>query len=180
MANLPAPREPGPVGPVSPHESQLVEDGEIRLRQVVAMLSRSKWLLLAGTLLGYAAARIYTDRAERVYEASTTLRIDRREPNLPTIFENQRGSDLETDIQVLQSRSLVGEAVRQLALRVKVYEPTGITRKQVLDSIRLDEEASVPSSYLLIRQGDGSYAVYTNDTGDGEPAARVSPGERVT
>jgi tyrosine-protein kinase Etk/Wzc len=179
MANLPAPRAPGQAGPVSPHESQLVDDGELRLRQVVAMLNRSKWLLLAGTLLGYAAARIYTDRAERVYEAAATLRIDRRQPNLPTIFENQRGSGLETDIQVLQSRSLVGEAVRQLALRVKVAEPTGIARGEVLDSIRLDEEASFPN-YYLIRQNDGSYSVYTNDNGDGEPVARASPGERLT
>jgi uncharacterized protein involved in exopolysaccharide biosynthesis len=40
----------------------------MRLRQVVAMLSRNKWLLVACTLLGYLAARNYGDRAERVYQ----------------------------------------------------------------------------------------------------------------
>src|SRR5215207_10615003 len=127
MANLPAAREPGALGPVSPRESPLVDDGEIRLRQMVAMLLRNKWLLLGCTLLGYAAARFYTDRADRVYEAAMTMRIDRKQPNLPSIFQTmQRGGDLETDIQVLQSRSLVEEAVHRLALQVKVAGPRDI------------------------------------------------------
>jgi capsular exopolysaccharide synthesis family protein len=179
MANLPAAREPGAVGPVSPRELPLVDDGEIRLRQLVAMLLRNKWLLLACTILGYAAARFYTDRAERVYEAAITLRIDRKQPNLPSIFQTmQRNSDLETDVEVLQSRSLVEEAVRGLALRVKVSEPRDIGREALLDSIQLDETAA-SSNYHLVLQDDGRFDVYTAGGDQEELVARASPGARV-
>ena len=180
MANLPASREPGAVGPVTPRESPLVDDGEIRLRQMFAMLLRNKWLLLACTLLGYAAARMYTDRADRVYEAAMTLRIDRKQPNLPSIFQTmQRGSDLQTDIEVLQSRSLIEEAVRRLALQLKVVEPRDIPREEILDSIQLDESAA-SGKYHLILQGDETFEVYAVDGDDETLVTRASPGQRVT
>jgi capsular exopolysaccharide synthesis family protein len=180
MANLPASREPGAVGPVTPRESPLVDDGELRLRQMVAMLFRNKWLLIGCTLLGFAAARFYTDRAERVYEAAMTLRIDRKQPNLPSIFQTmQRGSDLQTDIEVLQSRSLIEEAVRGLALQLKVVEPRDVPREEILDSIQLDEsEAS--GKYHLILQGDETFEVYAVDGEEETLVTRASPGERVT
>ena len=180
MANLPAAREPGAVGPVSPRESPLVDDGEIRLRQMVAMLLRNKWLLLGCTLLGYAAARVYTDRADRVYEAAMTMRIDRKLPNLPSIFQTmQRSSELETDVEVLQSRSLIEEAVRQLALRVKVVEPRDVSREEVLDSIQLDESAAT-GTYHLVLQSDETFSVYTANGDDEALVARAAPGARVT
>jgi tyrosine-protein kinase Etk/Wzc len=176
MTNLPTVRDPGSFGPVRPGEPPFVDEGEFRLRQVVAVLARNKWLLLACLLIGYAAARTYTEHAERVYEATITLRIDRKQPNLPDIFQTlQRGSDLETDVEVLESRTLVEDAVRQLALQVRVTEPQGVRRERLLDAIQLGADTK-SHEYHLIGEADSSYGVYSEK---GELITRARPGEPV-
>src|SRR5919106_6811015 len=127
MTKLPTLHDPGSSGPVGPSDPPFVDEGELRLRQLIAVLSRNKWLLLACTVVGFAAARTYAKHAERVYEAAITLRIDQKQPNLPDIFQTlQRDSDLGTDVEVLESRTLVEDAVRQLALQVRLVEPQGV------------------------------------------------------
>ena len=167
--NLPTAAEPA-------SESPFVDEGEFRLRHLWSILSRSKWLLLICAALGWAGGKLYGKYADRVYQASITLRIDQKQMNLPDIFQAERSGGLETDVQVLGSRTLVEDAVRDLSMQVRIREPVGRSREDFLDSIRVGPEVD-EGRYRVVWQSDSTYAVMSED---GKKVTTVSPGQPLS
>ena len=175
MAKLPAIHQANLPASIEPAGEPFVDEGEFRLRQLGAVLKRNLWLLLGCSVIGYAGGRTYSKYADPVYQAAITVRVDQKQPNLPDIFQDQRSTGLETDVQVLGSRTLVEDAVRRLALRVRLQEPVRRSREEFLDSIALAENAP-ERGYRLVWQTDSTYAVLADD---GEKLTELPYGRRL-
>ncbi len=153
------------------------DEQEIRPRAVWAAIRRNRWLILACTVGAVAAAAFMTSRATPVYQASATLKMEVKASSLPGIFEySSEGSELGTEAEVLQSRTLAESAATALALQFRLLEPRGVSRDELFDSISLAHDAPA-ASYQLERQADGRYVVLADSTA--EPLAPIRPGDSL-
>jgi len=176
VSRLPVPRDTSAGGGLVPIEPR-VDDAELQLGQAVAGLRRRKWLILGCALLAGGAGAVYSWKAERVYQASVSLRIEEKQPNFPDVFRTlSRGNDVGTDIAVLGSRTLVEEATQLLGLQVRLVSPPGVARDELVRDIQAPPDAKA-AAYQLTRQPDGSFEVRD---GDGIRLSRARPGERLS
>ena len=143
--------------PLPPSPSPGSEEPGLKLRDVWGILLRNRWVILASAFVVAGAAVAYALKATRIYEASTTIRIEVKEPNLPGIFRAVPGqaSEIGTEIQVLRSRSLIEDAVNQLGLQLTVSRPEGAQPVSV-SPISASRRELFPAPTLLVNTGDGA------------------------
>jgi capsular exopolysaccharide synthesis family protein len=151
-------------------------EDEVRPREVWAAIRRNRWLILLCAVCAVTVAAFLTSRATPVYKSSATLKIEVKEPNLPGMFSLTEGSELGTEAEVLQSRTLAESAATVLSLQLRLLEPRRVARNHLFDSIRVAREAA-PATYWLTRQPDGSYALLSDSLGS--PATAIRPGETL-
>jgi tyrosine-protein kinase Etk/Wzc len=177
VTDLPAPRVPERTDLSPRPEWQLAGDGqEIRLGQLWGAAWRNRWIILGCAICGLAGAVVVTARARPLYRAYTTVRIEDKQPNLPTIYRSDMGDELGTEAEVLGSRSLAEGAADSLAVQFRLVQPTRVPRSQLFDSVFVVREA--PSgSYQLRRRPDGRYSVI--EQASGNQVATAGIGERV-
>ena len=131
-------------------------DDEIDLREVWNLLRRNRWLIAGCLAATVAAAVALTLLTIPVYEASTSIRIDERQTNLPVLDVLQTiasRSAVDTEMEVLQSRTLAEMVVDSLALQLLVRKPKRVTRKEILDHIHVSRHA--PEGEYALRRTDG-------------------------
>jgi capsular exopolysaccharide synthesis family protein len=174
--SLPAPHNPSGTTGLAPFTPRVAEE-ESRVGQLVPMLKRGKWLILGCTALAYAGAAIYVRKAEPVYTASVSLRIEDKQANGSEVWRafSQTG-DVSTEIQVLGSRTLIEDAARTLNLQVRVSKPRGVPRDRVLQDIQVAPDARA-AEYRLARQDNGSFIV--SDVRNGR-LSEARPGELLS
>jgi capsular exopolysaccharide synthesis family protein len=177
VPNLPAWRDAESSGKSLAPRTTLPEDGELRLHHIVAVLLHGRWLILGCMVLTLAIAVAYTRLTQPVYQASATVRIDENTPNLPTVFRMlPQGNEVGTEMEVISSRRLIEDATRQLGLQLRIARPMGVSREDVVDQVRVAEDA--PSRELrLLRQSDGRFVAL--DTKTEKVIGSVRPGERL-
>lgn len=159
------------IPPVAPGEQ------EISPREVWAAVRRNRWLILVCVAASLALAAYLTSRATPIYRAATTLKVDVRDGGLTGIFPSSgEGSELGTEAEVLQSRTLAESAATALALQFRLQEPRRVSRDMLFDSIVVARDVG-PASYRLERQADGRFAVLADSAP--APVATVAPGERL-
>jgi capsular exopolysaccharide synthesis family protein len=93
------------------------------MRQLRSILARQKWIILTGVLSVLLAVATLTWFWPRTYESSVTFIVDKagRGPDVPALASLDRlgrGSDLETEIELIQSRRVVDTVVDRLNLHV--------------------------------------------------------------
>ena len=90
------------------------------LLELLDAVVEQKWLIgsltAAGLALGVAGAQLATP----IYQASTTLQIESKsDSNLSPMLAGNSNNSTATEIEILRSRSVIGEAVKRLQLDVK-------------------------------------------------------------
>jgi tyrosine-protein kinase Etk/Wzc len=174
--SLPVPQKPIEPGGLVPFEPR-VDEADLRVGQVVAMLKRSKWLILGCMAAGYTAAAIYAKKADRVYEASVSLQIQEKQANVPDVLKAfSQTSDVSTDIEVLGSRTLIEDAARILGLQVRLVSPRDVSRDRLLADVQVAPDAK-KMEYEFVRQPDGSFDVSDEE---GARLFQTRPGELVS
>jgi tyrosine-protein kinase Etk/Wzc len=186
--------------PYSGPYSGSVRDEEIDLRSLLATLGDHKRLILAGTAAFFLASLMYVVLATPRYEATAVVQVERKGPAFPGVSNNpavQLPAPTEapaaTEIQLLTSRSVLGEALSNLDLDVQV-EPArfpafgnfiarhytqdhpgdvaspwfGLSRYgwggEKLEFARLDvPEHLVDTPMKLVAGAGGSYTLYDKD-----------------
>ncbi|HEX5574382.1 MAG TPA: Wzz/FepE/Etk N-terminal domain-containing protein, partial [Gemmatimonadales bacterium] len=152
------------------------DDPGLRVGELIAVLTRSKWLILGCVIVCFGAAVLYARKATRVYQATVSLRIQEKQPNLPDVFRTfSQSNDVATDIEVLVSRSLAEEATRILGLQVRLVSPVGVARDAVIEDIQAAPDAA-RMDYRLTRQSDGSFDV---QNADGLRLSNIRPGDQL-
>jgi tyrosine-protein kinase Etk/Wzc len=141
------------------------QDDEIQLRDIWNILVRN-WVLIAlilvGTVGGTAA---YTYNTVPVYQSTTSIRIEEQQTDLPVLDVLQNlsaGSEVETEMEVLRSRTLAESVVDSLKLQVAVVSPRGVARSELLESLFVERWAPA-GMYVLDRLADGAFAITEED-----------------
>jgi polysaccharide biosynthesis transport protein len=107
---------------------------------------RRNWMLpVLLPVVVIAAAAIALNYVPRVYQASAQLRIDQQRSNLAVLDALQSlssGSQIETEMVVLRSRTLAETVIDSLALRATLLAPRGEPRSRYFERITVHRSAS--------------------------------------
>jgi hypothetical protein len=93
-----------------------------------------------------------TQRQRPVYEARATIRMADQQSAPPTdVFAAlSKPSTIETEMEILRSRSVVEDVVDTLGLRVTITDPRGAPRRTLFGQLHVDHDAQ-PGTYVVHR-----------------------------
>lgn len=137
------------------------KEEEVHLTDYYSILYNRRWLIFSITLLVLAVSITYSLIVPPVYEATTTLRIEPPVSDNPFYLGVQnlslyrQSGFIETEMEVLKSRTLAEKVVSRLGLSVHVIEPE-ISRKTFFSQLSVSEEA-MPGEYHVRFEGDGRF-----------------------
>lgn len=142
-------------------------EDEIHLREIWNLLFRN-WLLIGFALfVVVVAAAAYTLWVVPVFESTVTIRIDEESSNVPVLDILQTlsaGSQVETEMEVLRSRTLAEAVTEALALQVTIQRPRGVARVEILGSLHVTEWA--PQAVYRLELGEGGRYNILDDEDD--------------
>ena len=152
-------------------------DRPLRLVPWRAVL-RNRWIIIGCTVTILMITMGLTWLAVPVYEGSTTLRIEQKEPNLPEVFRTLSSSEtrLGTEVEELRSRTLAAEVVTQLGLQLSLVEPQVRRRSSLFQNVQVTDSARA-ADYLLIRRDHGRFTLLNDSTR--QQLGEFATGERV-
>lgn len=142
------------------------QENETHLRETWNLLIRNWLVISASLILSVGAAAAYTVYTVPVYESVTTIQIEEERSDLPVLDILQTistGSQVETEMEVVRSRTLIEGVVDSLGLQVQLQAPRGIARAVLLGAIYVERWAP-EGLYVLDRQPDGSYSITEQET----------------
>lgn len=155
-------------------------DGELSFQDIWHVLMRNRLLIAGCTVLVVGLAALWAFTTTPVYEASSSIRIDEDKSKAPVLEALQQlssdGSDVVTEMEVLQSRSLAENVVDSLGLRV-VAHPSRLQREQVLSSVHVSRDAPI-GELAFERERTGQFRI--TDASTGAPLAVAAPGQRIS
>lgn len=118
-------------------------------------------MVAAITAAALAATLAFLLLVSPAYRASASVRIEKQQPQqgmLQALQALSGGAEVETELQVLRSRTLVEQVVDSLDLHVSLTSPGPLLRQELFRELEAGREASA-ANYLLERSGEGTYSV---------------------
>src|SRR5919199_1715262 len=109
------------------------QDDEIQLRELRDALWRHRALIAAAAAAGLLVGALVTALATPLYEATTSIRIDEKQSSLPALDALKslsEGSQVSTELTVLQSRTLAEDVIDSLGLRLVLEKPRRTPRRE--------------------------------------------------
>lgn len=134
---------------------------ETHVRDVLGILRRSRLLILGCTAIIVAVTVFFTRQVTPIYEATTSIRVDERQPSLPALDALQgfaSTNEVTTEMAELGSRSVAEEVTEALALRLDVVRPERASRRAIVASVTAGRAAD-SGNYQLRRESDGRFRV---------------------
>lgn len=124
----------------------------ISLRGLVAALRRQAVWILVTTLLGAGLTTYVVLRQRPEYEARATLRMPEQQnaPTTDVLAALSGPSTIETEMEILRSRSVAEGVVQSLGLQVTVTEPRGVPRNSLFGVLSVANNAR-PGTYVIRR-----------------------------
>jgi tyrosine-protein kinase Etk/Wzc len=116
--------------------------------------------------------------ARPVYESATSLRVDQERSNvavLDALSSLSTGSEIDTEMEELRSRTLAEEVVDSLDLQLSVKTPKDVPRRELLATLTVSRHAP-EAEFLLRREAQDAFALTTSDDDAARP---VRIGETV-
>jgi uncharacterized protein involved in exopolysaccharide biosynthesis len=156
------------------------ENGGVEVREITAALRRGRRWIAGGALLGLLAGAAVAFGVTPRYQARTSVLIrseiagatstlSKLSGLLGEMGGGLAGSALETEVAILQSRTVLGDVADSLGLQLQVLEPAEREPLSLFSSIRVSR-AATEREYRFRRAADGFEV-----TGDGYRAS-VAPG----
>ena len=134
------------------------------LLSVLATIRRQWFWMLGTTLVGIALTVIFTLRQRPVFEAHATLRLSEQQSPLQTtdvLAAMSAPSTIETEMEIIRSRSVAEDVVDSLGLRVRIAEPRGEPTHNLFGLVRVAKEA--PAGSYIVERDPSAYSVTTPD-----------------
>lgn len=131
---------------------------EPRASELWHILRRNPVLAVGLPLLIVLAATGFVLLATPIYESYVSIRVDESRPGdappmLDILSVLSSGNEVETEMEVLRSRTLAEQVVEELALQVRLDAPRRVPRSTVIASISSARSAPA-GDYVLRRQED--------------------------
>jgi capsular exopolysaccharide synthesis family protein len=152
--------------------------GSNHVREAWHFLRRNAWLVLSAPLVVLAVAAVALQVIRPVYETAATLRIDEERSSVPVLDALRSlssGSEVNTEMQVLRSRTLAEAVLDSLRLQVELRTPKNLERGRVAAVGPVARDA--PRRRYDLRRMDGDEFELRARRG-GQPV-RLSIGEPV-
>ncbi len=159
-------------GPLNAAQEPGIELGAI------AQFFRRRWKSIAAiSMLVILAVAFWTYRTPKEYRSyATFLMEDKGQADaVPALGVLTSGGRLQNEIELLRSRRVVGEAVRELGLHVST---PGHNRSDLLGALIVEQDAE-PSEWVFEHQGGGRYSIREADSGEA-PRRTVTADSEVT
>jgi capsular exopolysaccharide synthesis family protein len=151
---IPIPATPVSAGPEPPPDLPLA---------LIWGIIRRHWLMIgmSGAILAGLAV-VYALNATPIYQGATSLRIDERKAaDTPDVLRTFGvAGEVHTELEVLRSRSLVEDAVKELKLQLALVKPDRISRDSLISDIEIAEQV-VPGLYRLKLGPDGNFELHS-------------------
>ena len=101
------------------------DDDTIDLTALLGTLLDHKWLILAITATFFLASVVYAKLATPIYRANAIVQVEQKMPSLPGLNDlteslGASASQAVTEIALITSRSVIGQAVDDLKLDIQV------------------------------------------------------------
>lgn len=143
----------------------------------LARAARRGWRLVAAlTLVGAAIAGLVLAFGPRRFEAVSTIVVRSSAGSRATLLSKLAGGDgaaslldagssspLETEVEILSSRDLIGQVVDSLRLQVRVRKPDGFAANRLIQTADLTGSFQ-PRAYTVSFHGDGTLRLDGADT----------------
>ena len=154
MTDIVPQRVEGPTTYLIPRSAPLREE-EAKRRDFWSVVRRHMGLILGCLAVVLIVAAIVTVIMRPTYEAIASVRIDEKPANLPAmdVLNELATSDVSTEMQVLESRSLAQQVTDSLGLQLRLTEPKRMLRSSVFKDIRVShpkEMSPTPSAPLTL------------------------------
>jgi tyrosine-protein kinase Etk/Wzc len=161
--------------PANPHLLNGRRD-DAPLRSLSNFVLRNRYLVFGFLPVVLLAAAAFLYYARPVYEAAASIRIDEERSNvavLDILKSLSTGSEIDTEMEELRSRTRAEGVVDSLDLQLDVLVPRRATRAELFSEVRVSRRAP-EQSVALVREGDARFRV---DVAGDEGARRVGVGE---
>ena len=139
---------------------------EIHLRDIWNLLIRNFWLITFCLIVIVGATAYYSSTVIPVYQSSVSVRIDEDRSNVPVLDILQTissGSQVETEMEVMRSRTLAEGVVDSLRLQVFLSEPRSVAQAVLLGAIAVERWA--PAAGCQLEQGaSGVFSIHDMET----------------
>jgi tyrosine-protein kinase Etk/Wzc len=138
-------------------------DESLHLRDYYSILFNHRRLISVVTLLVLSLSIAYSLLVTPVYKATTTLRIEPPASESPlylgmrNISLNGQTEFIETELEVLKSRTLAEKVVSRLGLSVEILDPRE-SRRDIFSSLTVGDGALM-GDYLVHFTQDGHYSM---------------------
>jgi capsular exopolysaccharide synthesis family protein len=132
------------------------------VREAWRFLRRNAAFVVGAPLVVLAVALVALQVVRPVYETSATVRIDEERSALPmleALRSLSSGSEINTEMQVLKSRTLAEAVVDSLRLQVELRSPRDTPRDLLVTVVGIAREAE-PGRYEFRRQGQGTFVAH--------------------
>ena len=148
---------------------------EVHLYDYLRIVLRRKKTVLLVFLAIFLGVAVYTLTAKPVYEASATINVQnaKKKGDLLTELTGNTGNSIDTEIEILRSRTNAEEVVKRLHLNWRFEDvPKTVTFKP------LEFSSDQPDPVFSVEMtGPDTYLIRS---GDGRVLARGKSGERLT
>ncbi len=104
-----------------PTSYQKADDAEVDLSELLQIILRRKWLIIASVLLATLLGFLFVQQATRLYSAEAKLILESESQNATGLDSfassiSDEDAEMNSQIEVIKSRRLIGKVVDQLAL----------------------------------------------------------------
>lgn len=165
---------PGQIAPQAAYTPPAPSDA-VRVRELWRMIRRHRLLIAVCTALGLALGVALVSRARPEYQSTAKILVDDNRERVArlsgTEVDEEKGR-MATEIEMLRSRALAEAVADSLELRVRLVEPAGVPRGEVLSAMRLAPDADT-ATLRFTRQAYGQFEV--RDAG-GRMVGTAAPG----
>ncbi|RJQ51435.1 MAG: polysaccharide biosynthesis tyrosine autokinase [Nitrospiraceae bacterium] len=110
---------------------------DIHLYDYLEVLIRRKWVVIIFFTVLVATVAVSTYRMTPIYESDTTLLIEEKEPwegtNILTEFAGMKPSKVQTEIEMIKSRTIAEKVVKKLYYDINIFDVSGNLNPQITD-----------------------------------------------
>ena len=98
----------------------MAEESSFNPIELLDLVLEQKWVIAAVTAAGLTAGFVQSKLAIPIYEASTLMQIEEQGNSLGPMFGGDGKNSTATEIEIMRSRSVIGQAVNNLVLDLSV------------------------------------------------------------
>jgi tyrosine-protein kinase Etk/Wzc len=137
---------------------------DLTLAHLTAVLRSQRLLIAACVVLTVILGAVYTVLAPRVYQATSVLRFELEQINLPQLVQQLSTENrINTEIKVLQGRSAAAAVVDSLGLRAGVVSPRRTAASELFSLLRVAPGADTLTLILRAAGAGGNFIIRRPD-----------------